>query len=282
MAERIDAASAPVDMLMARAFSGQLTRREALKRALALGLSAPLVSLLLAACGTGTPTPTKSSATGAAGTAKKGGTIKAGLASDVGNLDPLRSSFLVDRQVFYNMYDSLVTIDNELKIVPSLAEKWETPRRQDLHLHPPAGCQVPRRHRLQRRGGQVQHRALPERQEHPAQERTRHDTSVEVVDPNTVKFNLKAPFAPLLANLVDRAGMMVSPKAVQAGGARFHAQAGRCRYRAVQVCRVGQGRPHHPDPNENYWRKDAAGSALPYLDKITYRPITDETVRSPT
>ena len=32
------------------------------------------------------------------------------------------SSFLVDREVFYNMYDSLVAIDKDLKIVPALAD----------------------------------------------------------------------------------------------------------------------------------------------------------------
>ena len=30
--------------------------------------------------------------------------------------------------------------------------------------------------------------------------------------------------------------------------------------------------------NPNYWKKDAAGTQLPYLDKITYRPIADATV----
>ena len=39
---------------------------------------------------------------------------------------------------------------------------------------------------------------------------------VEVVDPLTIKLNLKAPFSPLLAQLTDRAGMMVSPKAAEA------------------------------------------------------------------
>jgi peptide/nickel transport system substrate-binding protein len=43
--------------------------------------------------------------------------------------------------------------------------------------------------------------------------------SVDVVDPLTVKLNLKQPFSPLLAQLTDRAGMMVSPKAAQAAGA---------------------------------------------------------------
>src|SRR5262249_378765 len=30
--------------------------------------------------------------------------------------------------------------------------------------------------------------------------------------------------------------------------------------------------------NPNYWKKDAAGNQLPYLDKIIWRPITDSTV----
>jgi peptide/nickel transport system substrate-binding protein len=43
-------------------------------------------------------------------------------------------------------------------------------------------------------------------------------TSVEIVDDHTVKLVLKAPFAPLLAALSDRAGMIVSPKAAQMAG----------------------------------------------------------------
>ena len=48
--------------------------------------------------------------------------------------------------------------------------------------------------------------------------------SVDVVDPTTVRLNLSAPFSPLLAQLADRAGMMVSPKAAQAAGDKFGAK----------------------------------------------------------
>ncbi|MFI5269366.1 MAG: ABC transporter substrate-binding protein, partial [Chloroflexota bacterium] len=47
--------------------------------------------------------------------------------SELANLDPMKSSLVVDRQVMYNMYDSLVAIDKDLKIVPNLAESWDTP-----------------------------------------------------------------------------------------------------------------------------------------------------------
>jgi hypothetical protein len=65
--------------------------------------------------------------------------------------------------------------------------------------------------------------------------------SVDVVDPMTVQLNLSAPFSPLLAQLADRAGMMVSPKAAQAAGANFGAS--RCA-RAVQVRRARGAGPH--------------------------------------
>src|SRR3546814_7346196 len=46
-------------------------------------------------------------------------------------------------------------------------------------------------------------------------------TTVDVVDPLTVRINTTAPFAPLLATLTDRSGMMVSPKAAKALGDKF-------------------------------------------------------------
>ena len=38
---------------------------------------------------------------------------------------------------------------------------------------------------------------------------------VEVLDPLTVQLLLKAPFSPLIAQLSDRAGMIISPKAAR-------------------------------------------------------------------
>jgi len=95
---------------------------------------------------------------------------------------------------------------------------------------------------------------------------------VEVVDPLTVRLELKNPFAPLLAQLTDRAGMMVSPKAAREAGERF-GQRPVCAgpYRFVE--RIQQDRivvERFPD----YWNKDAVK-----IDRITYQPIVDSTVR---
>src|SRR4029079_16742595 len=69
-------------------------------------------------------------------------------------------------------------------------------------------------------------------------------SSVDVVYPSTVRITLASPFAPLLAVLTDRAGMMVSPKAAEAAGEKFGAKpvcSGPFRF----VERIAQGRVRH-------------------------------------
>src|SRR5690242_13351041 len=70
----------------------------------------------LAACGGSTPqTQTQS---------KYGGNISVGLNADVVTLDPLKSSALVDRQVMLNLYDTLVSVNEQNQLVPDLATSW--------------------------------------------------------------------------------------------------------------------------------------------------------------
>ncbi|TMD25768.1 MAG: peptide ABC transporter substrate-binding protein, partial [Chloroflexi bacterium] len=61
----------------------------------------------------------------AGGTPQKGGTATIALESELRTLDPLDSSLLVEREVFYNMYDSLFTIDPSLKIKAGLVKSWD-------------------------------------------------------------------------------------------------------------------------------------------------------------
>jgi len=264
-----------------------LSRRTLLRFAVLSG-GAGLAAWLTACGGVGGGTAVGGATGGAAsgspvasvGTPKRGGTLRAGLTSDVGNLDPLLSSFLVDRQVFYNMYESLVAIDTDLKIIPSLAEKWDISAdgkaytfslRQGVKFHDGSDFNA----------DAVKFNIERYLNDKTSRRRSEIDSiqAVEVVDPNTVRFTLKAAFAPLLANLVDRAGMMLSPQAVQAGGPDFTRKpvgAGTGPFKFVEWVKDDH---ITLERNTAYWKKAADGSALPYLDKITYRPITDETVR---
>src|SRR5437762_6017745 len=60
-----------------------------------------------------------------AGTPQKGGTATIALESELRTLDPMDSSLLVEREVFYNLYDSLFTIDPSLTIKSGLVKSWD-------------------------------------------------------------------------------------------------------------------------------------------------------------
>jgi peptide/nickel transport system substrate-binding protein len=96
--------------------------------------------------------------------------------------------------------------------------------------------------------------------------------TIEVADPLTIKLHLKSPFSPLIAQLTDRAGMMVSPKAAKEAGDKFGLKpvcAGPYKF----VERVQQDRIV-VEKFADYWNKDNV-----HIDKITYLPIVDSTVR---
>ena len=81
--------------------------------------------------------------------------------------------------------------------------------------------------------------------------------STEVVDDYTIKINLTAPDATLLAQLADRAGMMLSPKAAaEAAGADFGLQPGLLR--PVQLQGAGRSRTASCWRRfADYWNADA-------------------------
>jgi peptide/nickel transport system substrate-binding protein len=139
---------AKVTALYQAVLSGRVSRREVLRRATALGISASGVAALLAACGGGssaTNTPAASTSggsttpagTAAAGTAggattaakpagKPGGEIVFGLNLEPDNLDPAVTPFAVSHEVMMNIYDTLVWRGKDGKFYPGLAERWET------------------------------------------------------------------------------------------------------------------------------------------------------------
>ena len=95
---------------------------------------------------------------------------------------------------------------------------------------------------------------------------------VEVAGPLTVRLLLKAPFAPLIAQLTDRAGMMVSPKAAKAEGDKFGLHpvcAGPYKF----VERVQQDRIVF-EKFTDYWNKGNV-----FIDRVVFLPIVDATVR---
>jgi peptide/nickel transport system substrate-binding protein len=209
-----------------------------------------------------------------------GGTLTFVLENDVIDFDPLRSRAFVDRNAHYQIYDSLVRIDPNGKIVPWLAEKWETSSdgkqvtftlRKDVKYHDGSPFDADsvkwNIDRYRSTQGSARSGELA-----PVD-------SVEAVDAATVRFNLKTPFSPFLALLVDRAGMMLSRKAVEAGGEDFTRKAFKAGTGPFILTEAIKDDHITLEKNPDWWGKDQSGNKLPLLDKIVIRPVTSGDVR---
>lgn len=208
-----------------------------------------------------------------AGTAAAQTTLRIGLAEDPDALDPTMGRTYVGRIVFASLCDKLFDIDEKLNIVPQLALSHETSadgRTVTIRLRP--GVRFHDGEPFDAAAAKFSlERHLTMQGSFRRAEISQID-SVAVVDPTTIRLSLKTPFSPLIAQLTDRAGMMVSPKAATAMGDKFgNAPVCAGPYRFVE--RVAQDRivvDRFPD----YWDKSKVT-----IDRIVYRPIQDSTVR---
>ncbi|HUI18784.1 MAG TPA: ABC transporter substrate-binding protein [Alphaproteobacteria bacterium] len=207
----------------------------------------------------------------ASGTSAK--TLRIGLAEDPDLLDPTLARTFVGRIVFASLCDKLFDISPDLKVVPQLATGYEWSADNKALT-------------LKLRQGVVFQDGEPFNAEAVKFSIERHLTlqgstrkseinaiqSIDVLDERTVRLNLAKPFAPLLAALTDRAGMIVSPKAAKEEGKDFALHpvcAGPFKF----VERVAQDRIVL-EKFDKYWNKDNV-----HIDRIEYRPIIDNAVR---
>ncbi|TME74760.1 MAG: hypothetical protein E6I48_08535 [Chloroflexi bacterium] len=241
------------------------------------------LALVLAACGS---TPVSGTTGGAAsatpGAAKPiyGGTVTFGLENDVSNLDPMLSGLFVDRNIHYAMYDSLVRVSPKGDIIPWLAESWK-------YSDDAKSVTFTLRKGVKFHDGSVfDADAVKWNIDRYIQTKGSSRTadlgsvdSVTVVDASTVRFNLKAAFSPLLGALVDRAGMMVSRKVVEAMGADFTLKPFKAGTGPFILTEAVKNDHYTLEKNPDWWGTDKDGNKLPYLDKIIVKPIIDADVR---
>jgi len=200
-------------------------------------------------------------------------TLRIGLAEDPDMLDPTLGRTYVGRIVFATFCDKLFDIDEKLNIVPQLALSHEISddgREVFIKLRP--GVKFHDGEPFDAEAAKFsldRHVTMPTSFRKPELTQLDH---VDVVDPLTIKLVLKTPFSPLIAQLTDRAGMMVSPKAAKAEGDKFGLKpvcAGPYKF----VERVQQDRIVF-ERFADYWDKDKVK-----IDRIVYLPLVDATVR---
>jgi peptide/nickel transport system substrate-binding protein len=200
-------------------------------------------------------------------------TLRIGLAEDPDILDPTLGRTYVGRIVFAAFCDKLFDIDEKLNIVPQLALSHETSadgKEVTIKLRP--GVKFHDGEPLDAEAAKFsldRHLTMPTSFRKPELAAVDH---VDVVDPLTIKIVLKTPYSPLIAQLTDRSGMMVSPKAAKEAGDKFGLHpvcAGPYKF----VERVQQDRIVF-EKFADYWNKDNI-----HIDRIVYLPLVDATVR---
>src|SRR6516225_1206711 len=200
-------------------------------------------------------------------------TLRIGLAEDPDVLDPSIGRTYVGRIVFASLCDKLFDIDEKLNIVPQLALSYETSaggKEMTIKLRP--GVKFHDGEPFDAEAAKFsldRHLTLPTSFRKPELAALDH---VDVIDPLTVRLVLKTPFSPLISQLTDRAGMMVSPKAAKQAGEKFGLHpvcAGPYKF----VERVQQDRIVF-EKFADYWNKDNI-----FIDRMVFLPIVDATVR---
>ena len=200
-------------------------------------------------------------------------TLRIGLAEDPDILDPTMARTFVGRIVFAGLCDKLFDLDEKLNIVPQLATSYQwSADNKSLVIKLRSGVTFHDGEKLDAAAVKFNLERHKGMQGSNRRGELAVVSSVDAVDPSTVRINLAAPFAPLLAVLTDRSGMMVSPKAAQAAGDKFGSRPV-CSGPFKFVERVAQDRivvERFP----GYWNKGQI-----HFDRIVYQPIVDATVR---
>src|SRR6516164_4037567 len=200
-------------------------------------------------------------------------TLRIGLAEDPDVLDPTLARTYVGRIVFASLCDKLFDIDDKLNIVPQLALSNEISEdgktvvlklRSGVKFHDGALMDA-----QAVKASLDRHMSLQGSFRKP--ELAAVD-KVEVIDAASVRLVLKNPFSPLLAQLADRAGMIMSPRAIAEAGDKFGLRpvcAGPFKF----VERVQQDRIVL-EKFADYWN-----AANVHVDRLVFRPMVESTVR---
>lgn len=249
-----------------------LTRRATVPATVPVALAiALLAATACSAIGSDRSTPASSEDTRQA---RAGGTLRIALANEPDKLDPTLARTLVGRTVFNAICEKLYDVDSKLQIVPQLAaalpQTSADGKTVTIKVRPSTKFAD---------GTSLDAAAVKtslDRHISLSGSARRSELSsvagVDVVDPGTVNIRLKTPFAPLAAVLADRAGMIMSPAALQAQGENF-ATSPVCVGPFKFATRVAQDRIEVVKDPLYY------DAAKVHLDKVVYRIIADATTR---
>ncbi len=202
-----------------------------------------------------------------------GDMLVVGLDDDPPLLDPHLSTAQVESQIFLSVYETVVTVDENLDIQPGLAEDWEVSDdgttytfylQEDVTFHDGTEFNA---EALEYNFERI----LDEELGSPASSDLALIDTMTVEGEHTLVVELEEPFAPFLAGLTHRAGQVVSPEAAEDEEVDLsNHPVGTGPYQFEEA--VAQSHISF-EAYEDYW-----GEA-PGVDQLEYRTFTNEDTR---
>ncbi len=242
----------------------------------AAATSAPTgVAATMSGATTGTAATMSSPAVAPASAATpSGGTLRIGHISNPSQLDPQRSPAGYDRHIQFAIYDTLVGFDRDLSSnrpspclgTPAIWSSGTSSCAQGIKFHDGTDFNA------------QAVKANIERVKDPATKSGFFGLfqvikTVDAVDPNTVRITLNEPSSSLPVLLAEKGGMMISPTAIQKGGADYGITSA-----------VGTGPFQFVEWKQNdhitlkkfpgYWKPN-----IPGVDQLNIAIIVDDNVR---
>jgi peptide/nickel transport system substrate-binding protein len=199
-------------------------------------------------------------------------TLRIALRQDLDIMDPTLATTYVGRIVFAGLCDKLFDLDETLNIVPQLATgyQWADPKTLLIHLRQGVKFQDDEVFDANAvKTTFMRYLTLPGSFRRSEIGLIDH---IDVIDPATIRIGLKAPSGAFLAQLTDRSGMILAPKAATAAGKDF----------ALQPVCTGPFRFVERVPQDHvtlarfpgYWDSNAI-----HFDRVVYQVLVDSSVR---
>jgi peptide/nickel transport system substrate-binding protein len=249
-------------------------------------LATASAAVLLVACGssgTKTTSPGSSaSGTSSAGAPKTGGSLTVGITSAPDSLDPNAASSADDSLVMRQIFDSLVVETPSHEFKPWLATAW-TVSSDGLHytftLKPGVKFQDGTPFDAAAVKTNIDRILDPNTKSQYASSLLGSVTGAVVVDPMTVRLDLKTPYGPLLSGLSEAFLGMESPAAI----AKYGANAGQHPVGTGPFAFVSETTNEQvvlaANPNYTSPPTGAAHTGASYLSKLTFKIVPDATAR---
>ncbi|MCQ9368768.1 ABC transporter substrate-binding protein [Brevibacterium sp. 50QC2O2] len=140
---------------------------------------------------------------------------------DISSFDPVMGNSGNDHTMLYPVYDTLFDFDPKtLEPKPGLVDKWDYPSAKKLVMHLRSGVKFHDGTTLDATAVKANLERVRSKGSNLQAELAAVD-DIKVVDPSTIELDLKTADTSLPLLLSDRSGMMVSPKAIEAGVAKL-------------------------------------------------------------